>query len=233
MMIPTEILLQLIFHLSNPPFFFPQVHVGPMRPLSTGQILLDSKDPSKAPRIDANYMANEHDRAEMRACIRFSREIFAQPALAKEFAGAELSPGSDKTTDKDLDAFVRAMGDSAYHPSCTCRMGQYPDGRKVTEDERQARGYVGNGRIDAAVTRPDCKVWGLEGLRIVDASIMPSIISGNLNAPVMMLAERASDLILSEHTGQNLTLPSSKAKVWRPKHPERQRDGNPVVKLTS
>ncbi|TPP58346.1 Choline dehydrogenase mitochondrial [Fasciola gigantica] len=209
-----------------------QVHVGPMRPLSKGQILLASSDPSKAPLIDANYMANEHDRAEMRACIRLSREIFAQPAFAKEYAGVELSPGPEKTSDRDLDAFVRALGDSAYHPSCTCRMGQNPNGRIITEEERKTSGHVGNARVDAAVTKPDCKVWGLDGLRIVDASIMPSVVSGNLNAPIIMMAERASDLILSEHLGRSVMLSPSKVKVWKPKHPEKQRDGEPIVKLS-
>ncbi|VDP93253.1 unnamed protein product [Echinostoma caproni] len=188
-----------------------QVHVGPMRSTSTGQILITSPDPTKPPHIDANYMANEHDRAEMRASIRLSREIFAQPALANEFAGIELAPGPNKTSDRELDEFVRALGDSAYHPSCTCRMGSNPD--------------------EAAVTQPNCKVWGLDGLRIVDASIMPSIVSGNLNAPVIMLAERAADLIISEQTGHNVMLPPSKAKVWKPKYPRKQREGEPMIKV--
>ncbi|OON21851.1 haloacid dehalogenase-like hydrolase, partial [Opisthorchis viverrini] len=209
-----------------------EVHVGPMRPRGTGQLLLVSADPKAPPKIDPNYMSCESDREDMRRCIRLSREIFAQPSLAKRFGGYEIRPGSEKKTNAELDKFVRELADSAYHPSCTCRMGLNPEGRPVTEQDIQQRGYLGNGIVEAAVTRPDCKVWGLDGLRVVDASIMPSIISGNLNAPVIMMAERAADLILSDRDGKSVMLsPATGVKYWTPKFPKQQRDMKPEVRL--
>ncbi|CAH8655562.1 unnamed protein product [Heterobilharzia americana] len=203
-----------------------QVHVGPMRSKSCGQVLLSSANPKNAPILDPNYLACETDRAEMRASIRLSREIFAQPALANEFSGKELAPGEDKMSNSQLDEFVRSFSDSAYHPSCTCRMGKNPDGRKANNDDKVERGYSGNGRIDAAVTQSDCKVWGIDNLRIVDASIMPSIVSGNLNAPVIMMAERAADIIVSSRDGQSVMLPADfSASYWKPENPDQQRDG--------
>ncbi|CAH8461958.1 unnamed protein product [Dicrocoelium dendriticum] len=194
-----------------------QVHVGPMRPTSSGQILLNSPNPEEAPQINPNYMASEQDKAEMRASIRLSREIFSQPALSERFGGVELIPGPNKKTDAELDQFVKNFGDSAYHPSCTCRIGPNPDGHRISEDEQRKLGYVGNGRVNAAVTQPNCAVWGLDSLRIVDASIMPSIVSGNLNAAVVMLAERASDIILSDYDGHSVILPpASNIKIWEP-----------------
>ncbi|CAH8869621.1 unnamed protein product [Trichobilharzia szidati] len=211
-----------------------QVHVGPMRSRSCGQILLSSPNPKDVPLINPNYLACETDRAEMRAAIRLSREIFAQPALANEFGGEELAPGEDMRTDSQLDRFARSLADSAYHPSCTCRMGKNPDGRKANTDDKLENGYIGNGRIDAAVTQSDCKVWGVENLRIVDASIMPSIISGNLNAPVIMMAERAADIIISSRDGESVMLPADlKASYWKPQKPDKQRDGVPLKSLTS
>ena len=110
----------------------------------------------------------------MRQCVKLTREIFAQPAF-DQFRGPELEPGSDLTSDADLDDFVRRKSDSAYHPSCTCKMGSSSD--------------------DMAVVDSQCRVMGLEGVRVVDSSIMPSVASGNLNAPTIMLAERAADII--------------------------------------
>ena len=108
----------------------------------------------------------------MREGVRLTREIFAQAAF-DPYRGAELNPGRDVRSDAEIDAWVRRKADSAYHPSCTCKMG-----------------------IDAdAVVDPECRVRGLEGLRVVDASIMPSVVSGNLNAPTIMIAEKASDMI--------------------------------------
>ncbi|KAG5444670.1 Choline dehydrogenase, mitochondrial [Clonorchis sinensis] len=207
-----------------------QVHVGPMRPRGTGQLLLTSADPKAPPKVDPNYMSCEDDREDMRKCIRLSREIFAQPSLAKRFGGYEIAPGAEKKTNAELDQFVRELADSAYHPSCTCRMGLNPEGRPATERDIQQRGYLGNGIVEAAVTRPDCKVWGLDGLRVVDASIMPSIVSGNLNAPVIMMAERAADLILSDRDGKSVMLsPATGVKYWTPKFPKQQRDMKPEV----
>jgi choline dehydrogenase len=149
-----------------------QAHVGPMRPTSSGWIKLKSTDPRVHPLLQPNYLATEHDRTEMRDAVKLTREIFAQPAF-DAFRGAELQPGSQVQSDAEIDAWVRRKADSAYHPSCTCKMGT---------DEM-------------AVVDPECRVRGLEGLRVVDASIMPSIVSGNLNAPTIMIAEKASDII--------------------------------------
>lgn len=106
--------------------------------------------------------------------MKLSREIFAQSAF-EPFRGAELLPGISVVSDAEIDAFVRQKADSAYHPSCTCKMGQATD--------------------PMAVVDPETRVHGLQGLRVVDASIMPSIVSGNLNAPTIMIAEKAADAI--------------------------------------
>jgi choline dehydrogenase len=110
----------------------------------------------------------------MRACVRLTREIFAQPALAP-YRGREIQPGDAVTSDAAIDQFIREKVESAYHPCGTCRMGSAND-------------------PDAVVT-PDTKVIGVDGLRVVDASIMPTITNGNLNAPTIMLAEKAADII--------------------------------------
>lgn len=178
-----------------------QAHVSPMRSTSIGWLHLKSADPRHYPIIQPNYLATDRDRWEMRTAVRRTREILAQPAF-DEFRGAELAPGPDVTSDRQIDAFVRAMCDSAYHPSCTCAMGVGPQ----------------------AVVDPECRVYGVEHLRVVDASIMPSIVSGNLNAPTIMVAEKAADIILG-----NEPLPKIDAPVWRPKHPDQQRDTRPIV----
>ena len=168
-----------------------QAHVGPMRPTSTGRVALRSTNPREAPSILFNYMATEGDREEMRDAVRLTREIFAQPAFAP-FRGAELAPGPEVESDAEIDAFVRARAESAYHPACTCRMGG---------DE-------------LAVVDGETRVHGVEGLRVVDASIMPSIVSGNLNAPTIMVAEKAADIIRGREP-----LPPEYAPVYEP--PER------------
>ena len=144
-----------------------QAHVGPMRPTSRGHVKLRSKDPRQHPEILFNYMQTEGDRQEMRAGIRLTREIFAQKAF-DPFRGAELSPGPSVKTDAEIDAHIRKVGESAYHPSCTCKMGSPAD--------------------PFAVVDPETRVIGVEALRVVDSSIMPSITNGNLNAPTIMLA---------------------------------------------
>jgi choline dehydrogenase len=149
-----------------------QAHVGPMRPTSRGRVALRCADPRQGPSIQFNYMASETDRGEMRDAVRLTREIMAQPAFAP-FRGPELAPGPGVLGDADIDAFVRAKGESAYHPSCSCKMGG---------DE-------------LAVVDGETRVHGIEGLRVVDASIMPTIVSGNLNAPTIMVAEKAADMI--------------------------------------
>jgi choline dehydrogenase len=151
-----------------------QVHVGPMRSKSRGFVRLASPDPRERPRIRFNYMSHADDWQEMRACVRLTREIFAQPAFAP-YCDGEIQPGAHVQSDAAIDAFVREKVESAYHPSCSCRMGAPDD--------------------PAAVVDPHARVIGVEGLRVVDSSIMPSITTGNLNAPTIMLAEKAADHI--------------------------------------
>lgn len=150
-----------------------RIGIGTLRATSRGSVTLASKDPFKPPLIDPNYLATTKDRQDMRRCIELGREIASQPAF-HDLRGIEMDPGPDVLSDKDIDAYIRQHAASAYHVSCSCRMG-----------------------LDVmSVVAPDTKVHGLTGLRIVDASIMPSITSGNLNAPVMMMAEKAADMIL-------------------------------------
>jgi choline dehydrogenase len=152
-----------------------QVHVGPMRSKSRGHVRLRSADPRESPRIAFNYMSHPDDWEEIRICVRLTREILSQPAF-DAFRGREIQPGAEVTSAAAIDAFVRARAESAYHPSGTCRMGRRDD--------------------PAAVVDSETRVVGVERLRVVDASIMPSITNGNLNAPTIMLAEKAADHIL-------------------------------------
>ena len=163
-----------------------QAHVGPMRPASRGRLTLRSADPAAAPVLEPNYLAEARDRVEMRACVRLTREIFAQRPFDR-YRGRELLPGAEVEDDAAIDAFVRRKADSAYHPCGTCKMG---------EDA-------------AAVVDAHCRVRGIEALRVVDASVMPSIVSGNLNAPVIMMAEKAADMISGKEP-----LPPSNAPVY-------------------
>ena len=152
-----------------------QAHVGPMRSMSRGSVRLKSADPREKPAIRFNYLSEPDDWTEMRACVRLTRELFAQGAFDR-YRGRELQPGAEVQTDEQIDAFIREKVESAYHPSCSCKMGAPSDPK--------------------AVVGPDARVYGLEGLRIVDSSIMPSVTTGNLNAPTIMLAEKAADHIL-------------------------------------
>jgi choline dehydrogenase len=151
-----------------------QAHVGPMRSKSRGWVRLASTDPFDKPHIRFNYLSEADDWIEMRACVRLTREIFAQPAFDR-YRGREIQPGADVQTDEQIDAFIREKVESAYHPSCSCKMGDAND--------------------PMAVVDPETRVHGLEGLRVVDSSIMPSVTTGNLNAPTIMLAEKAADHI--------------------------------------
>ncbi|XGW10309.1 hypothetical protein V3C99_012080 [Haemonchus contortus] len=152
-----------------------QVHVGNMRTKSKGCIKLASRDPRRHPIIDPNYLSHEDDWKEFRKCVRLSREIFAQKAF-DPYRGDELSPGKDVTTDAQIDNFVKEMSASAYHPCCSCKMGSRDDKMAVVDPETMS-------------------VYGTQNLKVVDASVMPSVVSGNLNAPVIMMAERAADII--------------------------------------
>jgi choline dehydrogenase len=151
-----------------------QAHVGPMRSKSRGWVRLKSPDPAEPPLIQFNYMSDPDDWIEMRACVRLTREIFAQAAF-DTYRGREIQPGAECVSDGAIDAFVRERVESAYHPSCTCKMGSLTD--------------------PAAVVDPQTRVIGVEAVRVVDSSIMPSITNGNLNAPTIMLAEKAADTI--------------------------------------
>jgi choline dehydrogenase len=152
-----------------------QAHVGPMRSKSRGWVRLASANPKDKPRILFNYLSHPDDWTEMRACVRLTREIFSQPAFER-YRARELQPGAEVRSDEEIDAFIRAKVESAYHPSCSCKMG----------DDRDP----------LAVVDPETRVRGIEGLRVVDSSIMPSVTTGNLNAPTIMLAEKAADHIL-------------------------------------
>ncbi len=148
---------------------------GTMRGTSRGTLRLASADPAAAPLIDPNYLATEADRVELREAFQLARETLAQPAFARFDAG-EADPGSAVRTDAEIDAYIRQASGSAYHPCGTCRMGGEGDTGVVVDSQGRVR--------------------GLEGLRVVDASIMPSIVSSNLNCVVMMMAEKLSDVIL-------------------------------------
>jgi choline dehydrogenase len=151
-----------------------QAHVGPMRSKSRGWVRLRSSDPATSPLIQFNYMSHPDDWLEMRACVRLTREIFAQKAF-DPYRGREIEPGEDCVDDEAIDAFVRDHVESAYHPSCTCKMGPASD--------------------PLAVVDPQTRVIGVDALRVVDSSIMPSITNGNLNAPTIMIGEKAADMI--------------------------------------
>jgi len=152
-----------------------QVHIGHNKPKSRGSVNVVSSDVYTPPRIQFNYLSHQDDIEGFRACVRLTREIINQPAL-DDYRGEEIQPGTDIQTDEQIDSFVRRSAESAYHPSCSCKMG---------ED-------------DMAVVDSQTRVHGLQGLRVVDSSVFPSIPNGNLNAPTIMLAERAADLILGK-----------------------------------
>jgi choline dehydrogenase len=149
-----------------------QAHVGSMRSPSRGRVQVRSPDPRQHPSILFNYMANEQDWQEFRDGIRITREIMQQPAL-DPFRGREISPGLAVQSDAQLDQFIREHAETAFHPSCSCKMGT--DAMAVVD---------GQGRVH-----------GIEALRVVDASIMPLITTGNLNAPTIMIAEKIADKI--------------------------------------
>ena len=162
-----------------------QVHIGHNKPKSRGAVKVVSSDVNVAPQIQFNYLSHQDDIEGFRACVRLTREIINQPGL-DEYRGEEIQPGLTIQTNEEIDEFVRSSVESAYHPSCSCKMG---------EDEM-------------AVVNSETKVHGIEGLRVVDSSIFPTIPNGNLNSPTIMVAERAADIIL----GKTLLAPST-AKV--------------------
>jgi choline dehydrogenase len=180
-----------------------QVHVGPNKPSSRGHIRIVSNKASDAPEILFNYISTEQDKQDWRDCIRLTRELLNQPAL-DPFKGEEIQPGINVQTDDEIDVWVKENVESAYHPSCTCKMGADDDVMAVLDNE--------------------CKVRGVTGLRVVDSSIFPVITNGNLNAPTIMVAEKAADLILGK-----TPLAPSDAKVWiADQWQDKQRTGTPV-----
>jgi len=151
-----------------------QVHIGHNKPASRGAVKVTSADPKAHPSIRFNYLAEEADKEGFRDCVKLTREIINQPAF-DQYRDDEIQPGEHVQTDEQIDAFVRANVESAYHPSCSCKMGT----------------------DDMSVVDPQTRVHGIENLRVVDSSIFPTITNGNLNAPTIMVAERAADLIKS------------------------------------
>ncbi|CAA6802535.1 MAG: Choline dehydrogenase (EC [uncultured Thiotrichaceae bacterium] len=179
-----------------------QVHVGPNKPTSRGRVWITSGDPHQPPKIRFNYISTEQDVKDWRSCIRLTREILSQPAF-DPYSDGEIQPGEAIQTDEQIDAWVRQNVESAYHPSCTCKMGADSDVMAVLDAE--------------------CRVRGIDALRVVDASIFPVITNGNLNAPTMMVAEKAADLILG-----NGALPAENVPVWVDEQwQDRQRSGEP------
>jgi choline dehydrogenase len=168
-----------------------QVHIGPMYSDARGSVKITSKDPSVHPALRFNYLSTAQDRREWVEAIRVARKILGQPGLAP-FDGGEISPGPSVSTDEEVLQWVARDGETALHPSCTCRMGI--DDQSV---------------VDPATMR----VHGLDALRVVDASVMPYVTNGNIYAPVMMTAEKSADLILG-----NSPLPAEPAEFYRHGH---------------
>lgn len=152
-----------------------QVHVGHNKPKSRGSVTIASANPEQPPTILFNYLEHQDDIEGFRACVRLTRDIIEQSAF-DEYRDEEIQPGKHIQTDEEIDAFVRQAVESAYHPSCSCKMG---------ED-------------DMAVVNSNTQVHGTEGLRVVDSSIFPTVPNGNLNAPTIMVAEKAADIILGK-----------------------------------
>ncbi|MFD2654241.1 choline dehydrogenase [Brucella rhizosphaerae] len=152
-----------------------QAHVGPMRSKSRGSVTLRSANPREKPQIQFNYMSHEDDWSDFRHCVRLTREIFGQDAFAP-YSGAEIQPGANVQSDDEIDNFLREHVESAFHPCGTCKMGAVDD--------------------PMAVVDPECRVIGVDGLRVADSSIFPRITNGNLNGPSIMTGEKASDHIL-------------------------------------
>jgi len=153
------------------------VHACFLRPKSRGRLYLADSDATTKPRIEANYLGDPagFDKTVMRECVRLSRQILAQPAFAP-FRGEELAPGVKAQDDAAIDAFIRRKAETIYHPVGTCAIGRDADPQAVVD--------------------PALRVRGVEGLRVVDAAVMPRLIGGNTNAPVIMIAERAAEWIL-------------------------------------
>ncbi|TOM77320.1 choline dehydrogenase [Vibrio parahaemolyticus] len=185
-----------------------QVHVGPNKPESRGTVEVVSSNPNDKPKIEFNYISTDQDKQDWRDCIRLTREILNQPSM-DEYRGDEIQPGLHITTDEQIDEWVKQNVESAYHPSCSCKMGADDDPLAVLDEQ--------------------CQVRGIQGLRVVDSSIFPTIPNGNLNAPTIMVAERAADMILG-----NALEKANNTPVWiAPNWQEMQRMHPPKRDLES
>ena len=162
------------------------IHVCQLRPESRGHVGLRSADPFDDPAIFANYLSAEEDRRALRAGVAIVREVAGQQALSA-IRGAEYEPGEAIASDGDLDAWMRRAAETIYHPVGTCRMGAEGDAMAVVDR--------------------DLRVIGVDGLRVVDASVMPTLVGGNTNAPTLMIAEKAADLILGRAPPAPLEVP--------------------------
>jgi choline dehydrogenase len=168
-----------------------QAHISQMRPTSRGFVRLRSADPFAPPVIQFNHMQTKNDRQEFRDALKLTREIIAQDALSP-YRGRELAPGKDVTSDRDVDAFARATAETEHHPACTCKMGY----------------------DDMAVVDRETRVHGCENLRVVDASIMPQVVTANLNATCIMLGEKAADMIAGREPLEPDYVPYYRAENW-------------------
>lgn len=177
-----------------------QVHLGANKPKSRGAVSLRSSDPAAPPEILFNYLVEEQDKQDYRTALRLTREIFAQPAL-DPYRGDEVSPGKDVQTDDEIDDWVAHTAETAYHPCGSCRMGT----------------------DDMAVVDPQGRVHGVENLRVVDSSIMPTVTNGNINVPTIMIGEKCADHIL----GRDLLPPSDAPAFALLDWETRQREGAP------
>lgn len=179
-----------------------QVHVGPNKPSSRGAVRIRDAHATSKPSIQFNYLDTEQDRADWRTCLKLTREILGQPAMDL-YRGDEIQPAVDLGDDQQTDAWVRQNVESAYHPSCTCKIGADDD--------------------PMAVLDPECRVRGIGKLRVIDSAIFPTITNGNLNAPTIMVAEKGADIV----RGRSVT--SGPADFWiDPQWQDRQRTGVPA-----
>ena len=165
-----------------------QAHVGPMRSPSRGSVTLNSANPDDKPKIQFNYMSKPQDWEDFRHCIRLTRSIFSQAAF-DPFRGKEIQPGIDIQSDEQLNSFIMNNVESAYHPCGTCKIGRKDD--------------------PSAVVDPECRVIGVDSLRVVDSSIFPRIPNGNLNGPSIMVGEKGADHILGSNP-----LPKDNRSPW-------------------
>ena len=180
-----------------------QVHVGPNKPKSRGRVKITSADTAASPSILFNYLAADEDRDAWRRCIRLTREIINQPAM-DAYRGEEIQPGAQVASDEEIDRWVRENVESAYHPAGTCKMGRADDPLSVVDAE--------------------CRVHGLDNLRVIDASVFPTLPNGNINAPVIMVAEKMADKLLGLPM-----LPAAAVAIPLPQQWETlQRSGTPV-----